>query len=94
MIKLSGYWQDLLERAVRTFIPTYYGAWTVASLPSLTPTYDAMFRLASLQTAFAASVASVAISLGAKRIGNRNSASVLSGVSAPTKPVKPVKKPK
>lgn len=93
-IKLSGYWQDVIERAAWTFLEGYYAAWTVASLPALIPTYETMFTAHNWQTGVAAMGVSIIKSRAVKSIGNRNSASVLSGVSAPTKPVKPIKKPK
>lgn len=93
-IKLSGYWQDVIERALWTFFQGYGAAWGVASLPALIPTYDKLFTTVNWQTGVAATALSIIKSVSLKNVGSKNSASVLSGVSAPAKPIKPIKKPK
>lgn len=87
-MKIPQYWQDLTERAARTFIQGYLGAWTLASIKTPGDTYTQLFTITNLQAGLVMVAYSVAMSLGVKNIGDKNSASILTASLTRTKPIK------
>ena len=75
MIKLGKYPQDVIERAVRTFMYGYLTNWVMNGLG-----YLSLFTLENAQYGVVAVAFSVAVSLGVKNIGGNESASALSAV--------------
>lgn len=76
-MKLSKYQWDLAERAGRTFLQGYLGAWAIASKRVPSNTYAELFTLHNLQYGVVMLAASIGMSLGVKNIGDKDSASVL-----------------
>ena len=83
--RLSRFWQDTAERAVRTFMQGYFGNWLIAAAIALKNrdfdgAYTELFTLSNLRTGVVMVALSVAMSTGLKKYGNPNSASILSVV--------------
>jgi hypothetical protein len=69
----SKFLVDTAERAVKTFIQAYLGAWVVAGSD-----YDALVDMANVKIGAVAVAASIAMAMGLKKVGpNKDSASVL-----------------
>lgn len=69
---IINYWRDVAERAGRTFLQGYLAAWVLAGAG-----YTDLFTVSNVQYGAVAVAFSVAMSLGATKLGNKNSASVL-----------------
>lgn len=69
----SKFVKDIAERAVKTFIQAYLAAWVVAGSD-----FDALTDTANLKIGVVAVAASIAMSMGLKKVGpNKDSGSVL-----------------
>ena len=79
--KVSRYWQDLAERAGRTFLQGYFSCWLISGAD-----YESLFTEQNLKLGVTASALSVAMSLGLKKVGNTNSASSILSVGNDPKP--------
>jgi hypothetical protein len=65
--------KDSIEQAVKTFITAYLGAWVAAGSD-----FDALVDTATLKVGVVALAASVAMSMGLKKVGtNKDSSSIL-----------------
>jgi hypothetical protein len=65
--------KDSIEHAVKTFITAYLGAWVAAGSD-----FDALVDTATLKVGVVALAASVAMSMGLKKVGtNKDSSSIL-----------------
>ncbi len=71
--KLSRYWQDVAERAGRTFLQGYFSSWLISGAD-----YESLFTEQNLKLGVTALALSVAMSLGLKKVGNTTSASSIS----------------
>jgi hypothetical protein len=64
---------DTAERAVKTFVQAYLGAWVVAG-----SNFDALTDMANVKIGVVAVAASIAMAMGLKNVGsNKDSGSVL-----------------
>jgi hypothetical protein len=69
----SSFNKDVLERAARTFLQGYLGAWLATGAD-----FDGLVSTDNLKVGVVAVALSVAMSMGLKKVGpNKNSASVL-----------------
>jgi len=69
----SSFSKDVLERAARTFLQGYLGAWLATGAD-----FDGLVSTDNLKVGVVAVALSVAMSMGLKKVGpNKNSASVL-----------------
>jgi hypothetical protein len=69
----SKFLKDTVERAVKTFIQAYLGAWVVAG-----SNFDALTDMDNVKVGVVAVAASVAMAMGLKNVGsNKESGSVL-----------------
>lgn len=66
------YWKDVAERAGRTFAQGYMSAWVIAGAD-----FESLFRVKNIQYGAVACAFSIAMSLGIKNVGDKNSASAL-----------------
>jgi hypothetical protein len=65
--------KDSIEQAAKTFITAYLGAWVAAGSD-----FDALVDTATLKVGVVALAASVAMSMGLKKVGtNKDSSSIL-----------------
>jgi hypothetical protein len=65
--------KDSIEQALKTFITAYLGAWVAAGSD-----FDALIDTATLKVGVVALAASIAMSMGLKKVGpNKDSSSVL-----------------
>lgn len=78
-MKISRYYQDLLERAAQTFWQGYLAAWIVASAGA--PDYDKLFTVFNLQLGVVALALSTMKSGIVQRVTKKDSASTLKVVS-------------
>lgn len=70
---MSTFVKDTAERAVRTFLQAYLAAWVVAGSD-----FDALTDMTNVKTGVVAVAASIAMSMGLKKVGpNKGSASTL-----------------
>jgi hypothetical protein len=69
---LKRFLADLAERASRTFLQAYFAAWVAFGMD-----FDHLFTRNNLEAGVVGLAASVAMSLGAKRTGANDSASLL-----------------
>ena len=69
----SSFNKDVLERAARTFLQGYLGAWLATGAD-----FDGLVSTDNLKVGVVAVALSVAMSMGLKKVGpNKNSASVI-----------------
>jgi len=69
----SKFLKDTVERAVKTFIQAYLGAWVVAG-----SNFDALTDMDNVKVGVVAVAASVAMAMGLRNVGsNKESGSVL-----------------
>ena len=68
---MSPYLRDLAERASRTFVQGYLTAWLIGG-----PNYDTLFTFSNLKYGVVALALSVAMSLGLKSVGTKNSPAI------------------
>jgi hypothetical protein len=69
----SKFIADTAERAVKTFVQAYLGAWVVAG-----SNYDALVDMANVKIGAVAVAASIAMAMGLKKVGpNKDSSSVI-----------------
>jgi len=69
----SSFSKDVLERAARTFLQGYLGAWLATGAD-----FDGLVSADNLKVGVVAVALSVAMSMGLKKVGpNKNSASVI-----------------
>lgn len=66
------YWQDVAERAGRTFLQGYLAAWLLEGAD-----YAHLFTINNAQFGAVACALSLAMSLGAKNVGDKNTASLI-----------------
>lgn len=65
--------KDSIEQAAKTFITAYFGAWIAAGSD-----FDALIDTATLKVGVVALAASIAMSMGLKKVGpNKDSSSIL-----------------
>lgn len=64
------WFQDMAERAARTFIQGYAAFWAVAG-----QSYDTLFTLDNVKAGVVATALSLFMSMGASQVGNRANAS-------------------
>lgn len=65
--------KDSIEQAAKTFITAYLGAWIAAGSD-----FDALIDTATLKVGVVALAASIAMSMGLKKVGpNKDSSSIL-----------------
>jgi hypothetical protein len=70
---MSTFVKDTVERAVRTFLQGYFGAWFATGAD-----FDGLVAMDNLKVGVVAVALSVAMSMGLKNVGsNKDSASVL-----------------
>lgn len=69
---LINYWRDVAERAVKVFLFAYFARWFEAGRE-----FDVLFTRDNFEAGVIGLAASLAWNLGAKNIGDKDSASVL-----------------
>lgn len=89
--KTKRFLLDTLERAARTALQAYLAVWVAG-----TPDYDHLFTRSNFEGAVVGLALSIAMSVGAKKAGADDSASLLPANVDPPQPVRkraPAKKP-
>lgn len=68
---LVNYWRDVAERGVRVFVYSYLATWVGAGTK-----FDVLFTRNNVEAGVIGLALSVAVSVGVKNIGDKDSASI------------------